>query len=119
MTVPTLAKSSRPRRAHYCPRAEAEPSRHLILREQSPKDVRRPASSVWCRRSAESSRPYAVRRALLEDLLGRHLLHGLVLMPMTTDLTVARAWMRDHTAAGVEGVVVKYLAHPYRGSRPW
>ncbi len=37
------------------------------------------------------SKPYAGRRALLEDLLGRQLPHGLVLMPMTTDFEVARA----------------------------
>jgi ATP-dependent DNA ligase len=67
------------------------------------------------------SKPYAARRALLEDLLGRQLPHGLVLMPMTTDFAVARAWMRDHTSAGVEGVVVKRLTHTYRpsGGRPW
>jgi ATP-dependent DNA ligase len=67
------------------------------------------------------SKPYAARRALLEDLLGRQLPHGLVLMPMTTAFGVARAWMRDHTSSGVEGVVVKHLAHTYRpsGGRPW
>lgn len=66
-------------------------------------------------------KPYAARRALLEDLLGRQHPHGLVLMPMTTDLDVARVWMREHTSAGVEGVVVKHLAHTYRpgGGRPW
>jgi ATP-dependent DNA ligase len=50
-------------------------------------------------------KPYAARRALLEDLLGRQLPPGLVLMPMTTDLAVARTWMLDHSRAGVEGVV--------------
>ncbi|TWF77101.1 ATP dependent DNA ligase-like protein [Pseudonocardia hierapolitana] len=61
------------------------------------------------------TRPYAARRALLEDLT------GLVLMPMTTDLAVARTWMLDHSHAGVEGVVVKRLTHTYRpsGGRPW
>jgi ATP-dependent DNA ligase len=40
---------------------------------------------------------------------------------MSTDFGVARAWMRDRTSAGVEGVVVKHLAHTYRpsGGRPW
>jgi ATP-dependent DNA ligase len=67
------------------------------------------------------TRPYAARRALLEDLLGRQLPPGLVLMPMTTDLAVARTWMLDHSRAGVEGVVVKRLTHTYRpsGGRPW
>jgi hypothetical protein len=47
--------------------------------------------------------PYAARRALLEDLLGRQLPPGLVLMPMTSDLAVARTWMLDHSRTGVEG----------------
>ncbi|MHA6632094.1 ATP-dependent DNA ligase [Pseudonocardia sichuanensis] len=63
------------------------------------------------------SKPFAARRALLEDLLGRQLPHGLVLMSMTTDLAVARAWMLDHTSAGVEGIVIKHLAHAYHGRR--
>jgi ATP-dependent DNA ligase len=50
------------------------------------------------------TKPYAARRALLEDMLGRQLPPGLVLMPMTTDLAVARTWMLDHSHAGVEGV---------------
>lgn len=66
------------------------------------------------------SEPYSTRRALLEDLLTRQLPHGLALMPMTTDFAVARAWMLNHTSAGVEGVVAKRLAHPYRGrGRTW
>jgi ATP-dependent DNA ligase len=67
------------------------------------------------------SKPYAARRALLEDLLGGRLPPGLVLMPTTTDLAVARTWMLDHSRAGVEGVVVKRLTHTYRpsGGRPW
>ncbi|TWF80318.1 hypothetical protein FHX44_116261 [Pseudonocardia hierapolitana] len=42
-------------------------------------------------------------------------------MPMTIGLDVARAWMRNHTNAGVEAVVVKHLAHTYRlgEGRPW
>jgi ATP-dependent DNA ligase len=66
------------------------------------------------------SKPYAFRRTLLEDLLGRQLPLSLVLMPMTTDLAVARAWMREHTNAGVEGVVVKKCTQGYRpGGRTW
>ena len=66
------------------------------------------------------ARPYAARRALLEDLLTRQLPHGLVLMPMTTDFAVARTWMLNHTGSGVEGVVAKRLDHTYRGnSRTW
>lgn len=66
------------------------------------------------------SQPYTARRALLEDLISRQLPPGLVLMPMTTDLAVARSWMLNHTA-GIEGAVVKRLTHAYHsgGSRPW
>jgi hypothetical protein len=38
----------------------------------------------------------------IEILLSRQLPHGLVLMPMTTDVAVARTWMLDHTSAGIE-----------------
>jgi ATP-dependent DNA ligase len=64
--------------------------------------------------------PYRARRALLEDLLGRQLPHGLVLMPATTDPAVARAWLINHSATGIEGVVAKRLDQPYRaGGRTW
>jgi ATP-dependent DNA ligase len=64
--------------------------------------------------------PYRARRALLEDLLGRQLPHGLVLMPATTDPAVARAWLTQHSAAGIEGVVAKRRDQPYRaGGRTW
>jgi hypothetical protein len=56
--------------------------------------------------------PYRARRALLEDLLGRQLPHGLVLMPATTDPAVARAWLTNHSAAGIEGVVAKRRDQP-------
>jgi ATP-dependent DNA ligase len=66
------------------------------------------------------SRPYSVRRALLEELLSRRLPHGLVLMPMSTEPAVARAWLLNHSDAGIEGVVAKRLDHPYRaGGRTW
>ena len=69
------------------------------------------------------SRPYAARRAMLEDLLARRLPHGLVLMPMSTEFAVARAWLLNHSDAGVEGVegvVAKRRDHPYRvGGRMW
>ncbi|WP_433559210.1 ATP-dependent DNA ligase [Pseudonocardia xinjiangensis] len=66
------------------------------------------------------SEPYAVRRALLEELLTRQLPHGLVLMPMSTEPAVARAWLLNHSEAGVEGVVAKRMDHPYRaGGRMW
>jgi ATP-dependent DNA ligase len=70
-------------------------------------------------RRAKPHHPRA-RRALLEDLLGRQLPHGLVLMPATTDPAVARAWLTQHSAAGIEGVVAKRRDQPYRaGGRTW
>lgn len=63
------------------------------------------------RRNRRAHETYAARRALL-DLLVRQLPHGLVLMPMTTDFAVARAWMRDHTGAGVERRI-RQTPHPH------
>jgi ATP-dependent DNA ligase len=41
-------------------------------------------------------------------------------MPMSTDRAVAQAWMLDHSAAGIEGVVAKRLDQSYRGrGRTW
>jgi hypothetical protein len=43
-----------------------------------------------------------------------------VLMPATTDPAVARAWLTQHSAAGIEGVVAKRCDQPYRaGGRTW
>jgi ATP-dependent DNA ligase len=63
--------------------------------------------------------PYRTRRKRL-----RRLLEGarapMALMPMTRDLVGAKAWMSQHTAAGIEGVVVKDRGHGYRpGRRSW
>jgi ATP-dependent DNA ligase len=64
--------------------------------------------------------PYRKRRKKLEKLLSDRLPHGLVLMPMSTDRAVAQAWMLDHSAAGIEGVVAKRLDQSYRGrGRTW
>jgi ATP-dependent DNA ligase len=61
-------------------------------------------------------RPYWARREHLEQLL-RHAKPPLVLMPATRDLDGARVWMTEHTAAGIEGVVVKDVRRPYRAGR--
>jgi ATP-dependent DNA ligase len=64
--------------------------------------------------------PYRKRRKKLEKLLSHRLPHGLALMPMSTDRAVAQAWMLDHSAAGIEGVVAKRLDQSYRGrGRTW
>lgn len=41
----------------------------------------------------------------------------LALMSATRELVGARAWLREHTVAGVEGVVVKHRQHGYRPQR--
>ena len=65
-------------------------------------------------------RPYLERRACLEDLLGRQVPHGLVLMPASSDPAVARLWLINHSAAGIEGVVAKRCSHSYRpGKTTW
>lgn len=65
-------------------------------------------------------RPYLERRACLEDLLGRQLPHGLVLMPMSDDPAVAEQWLINYSAAGIEGVVAKRRHQSYRpGKTKW
>ena len=65
-------------------------------------------------------RPYLERRACLEDLLGRQLPHGLVLMPASNDPAVAEQWLINHCAAGIEGVVAKRCHQSYRpGKTKW
>jgi ATP-dependent DNA ligase len=63
------------------------------------------------------AKPYRKRRAKLEKLLRRGLPDGLVLMPMSTEPSVAEAWMRNHSEAGIEGVVAKRVEQPYRCGR--
>ena len=60
--------------------------------------------------------PYATRRELVAGLLAE-VAPPLALMPMTTSSAGAQAWLTDHTAAGIEGVVVKHLKHAYRPAR--
>jgi ATP-dependent DNA ligase len=63
--------------------------------------------------------PYRIRRALLLQLLD-DAVPPLAVVPMTTDGKAARAWLTWHLDAGIEGVVVKRLDHPYRpGGRTW
>jgi hypothetical protein len=76
---------------------------------------------MGCRGGSRSAAgPPRGRRAMLEVLLGRQLPAGLVLTPATTDPAVARAWLAQHTAAGIEGVVAKRLDQRYRtGGQGW
>ncbi|MFD3505622.1 hypothetical protein [Streptomyces sp. NPDC058678] len=64
--------------------------------------------------------PYTRRRAALEALFAeRGLTAPWVLCPSTTDPALAREWL-SWTAAGVEGLCIKRLDEPYRGSvRSW
>lgn len=63
--------------------------------------------------------PWRQRRQALEELFARQdLPSGLVLIPMTTDLDVARSWMTLATAGtGIEGVVAKRVESRYRPGR--
>ncbi|MFR9802545.1 RNA ligase family protein [Pseudonocardia sp. RS010] len=87
--------------------------------------VQRPAAFVVFDLLASKGRdrraePYEDRRRRLEKLLENRLPHGLVLMPTSSDMGVARQWMLGHTASGIEGVVAKRLDQTYRaGGRPW
>ncbi|GAA0934153.1 ATP-dependent DNA ligase [Pseudonocardia zijingensis] len=61
-------------------------------------------------------RPYWARREHLELLL-RDARPPLALTPATRDLAAAQAWLAEHAAAGIEGVVVKDVRRGYRPSR--
>ncbi|MGP3925457.1 ATP-dependent DNA ligase [Streptomyces sp. 8N616] len=60
--------------------------------------------------------PYERRRAALVELLAP-LGPPLQPVPMTTDPETAATWYESLRAAGVEGLVMKRLDHPYRGGR--
>ena len=63
--------------------------------------------------------PWRVRRAALEELADGWV-PPLQLSPVTDDLEVARAWMADFAAAGIEGLVVKGAAsRSAAGKRGW
>jgi ATP-dependent DNA ligase len=63
--------------------------------------------------------PYHERRDRLTALLtGAE--GPLALVPVTVEAAGARAWLIEHTAAGIEGIVAKHLDHAYRpGRRSW
>ncbi|MFD9622902.1 ATP-dependent DNA ligase [Streptomyces virginiae] len=68
------------------------------------------------------TRPYAERRALLENLFSEHVLTApWTLCPMTTDLSKAREWLESWThVSGVEGILIKPLNSRYLpGYRGW
>ncbi|MFD4867855.1 hypothetical protein [Streptomyces sp. NPDC058412] len=65
--------------------------------------------------------PYRQRRAALAAVFReRDLAAPWALTPSTTDIRQARQWIREWLAVGVEGVVAKGMAQPYRpGVRGW
>ncbi|MFF9984621.1 ATP-dependent DNA ligase [Streptomyces erythrochromogenes] len=68
------------------------------------------------------TRPYAERRALLENLFTEHALTApWALVPQTTDLAKAREWLQSWTdVSGVEGILIKPLNSRYLpGYRGW
>ncbi|BCW86647.1 putative DNA ligase LigC (plasmid) [Arthrobacter sp. NicSoilE8] len=62
--------------------------------------------------------PFSGRRKLLEEL-ARDWTAPLNLSPATTDMELAKAWLKDLSATGVEGLVFKGASQPYEGSRSW
>ncbi|WP_234319438.1 hypothetical protein [Streptomyces sp. NRRL S-237] len=68
------------------------------------------------------ARPYAQRRALLENLFSEHALTApWTLCPQTTDLAKAREWPESWAdVSGVEGFLIKPLTRGYLpGYRGW
>jgi ATP-dependent DNA ligase len=57
-------------------------------------------------------RPFAERRAALEEFAGR-LPAPIELTRTTTDVDLARQWLEEFEGAGLDGVVAKPLAAPY------
>lgn len=104
---------SGPRRAHTL--AAATPAAYVVF------DLLAPG------RTDLRGLPYQRRRAALETLLGRGLPAGLcsprpppTLTPSTTDAAVAKSWLTNHGAAGIEGVVAKRFDQFHRsGVRGW
>lgn len=62
--------------------------------------------------------PFAGRRQLLEEL-AREWAAPLALSPTTTDPELAKTWLRDLPATGIEGLVFKGGSQPYDASRSW
>ena len=63
--------------------------------------------------------PFSGRRQLLEEL-ARDWTAPLNLSPITTDMEVAKTWLKDLPATGVEGLVFKSGSEPYpAGLRSW
>lgn len=62
--------------------------------------------------------PFTGRRQLLEEL-PREWTAPLNLSPTTTDMELAKTWLKDLPTTGVEGLVFKGGTQPYDGSRSW
>ncbi|WP_235564379.1 ATP-dependent DNA ligase [Arthrobacter sp. Soil762] len=62
--------------------------------------------------------PFAGRRQLLEEL-AREWAAPLALSPTTTDPELAKTWLRDLPATGIEGLVFKGGSQTYDASRSW
>ncbi|WP_251023841.1 hypothetical protein [Arthrobacter sp. ISL-65] len=62
--------------------------------------------------------PFTGRRELLEEL-GRDWAAPLNLSPTTSDMELAKTWLRDLPATGIEGLVFKGAAQPYEAGRIW
>lgn len=62
--------------------------------------------------------PFTGRRQLLEEL-ARQWAAPLNLSSATTDMDVAKTWLKDLPATGVEGLVFKGGSQPYDPSRAW
>jgi len=62
--------------------------------------------------------PFTGRRQLLEEL-ARDWAAPLTLSPTTGDMELAKTWLRDLPATGIEGLVFKGAAQPYEAARTW
>ncbi|MET7930504.1 ATP-dependent DNA ligase [Streptomyces sp. NPDC005349] len=64
-------------------------------------------------------RPWRERRALLVDLVAELGGPPIQVVPVTEDPATAREWITALQSSGIEGVVCKRTASPYRPGRMW
>lgn len=64
------------------------------------------------------AQPYLTRRARLSEVLDGCRL-PLLMVPHTRDRGAAAAWLTDHAAAGIEGVVAKRVDQHYNARNTW
>ena len=93
------------------PRSEAEGTNIARLAEEHPATLL-VFDVLWSERD-RMAEPFSFRRGVLESLAATWT-PPILLTPNTTDRGVAESWFVGYESAGVDGLIVKALADPYR-----